>query len=406
MSIAIGYVVGPLAARRHRRRRAPCRPRSSSAARHRDARRASLVLVAPRPRPAAARTASAARRDGRRRRATSLRRASSGASRRRASRRSPTATSRRRSSSSCRSISSSRSTSPRETTILIPAFFARGHAPLLERRRPPRRSLRPPPRDARARRASGIAMILGFVFLDVVPARCAVAVFVAGATLASISPVSLALQGVVTRRARLQPLERDLQRVLRRGDAPRPADLEPDLRGATAAAAMLFHLAALWGAFVVFASCSARRPGRTPGPGVRRRTKRRSRPEVARSPRGRRDAVAALKLTRTLTREVSLEDSLHAVTEVALDLVPGDHASVRLLDGAKSSLLSGARSGRGAAERPLAFNRSEGLLGWVVEHRQPRRSPTSRRIAASSPTRGRASRFDRRSPSRSGPGAT
>ena len=43
----------------------------------------------------------------------------------------------------------------------------------------------------------GTLMILGFVFLDAF-ALMAVAVFIAGATLASISPVSLALQGVVT----------------------------------------------------------------------------------------------------------------------------------------------------------------------------------------------------------------
>ena len=83
----------------------------------------------------------------------------------------------------------------------------------------------------------------------------------------------------------------------------------------------------------------------------------------------RRDAVSELlKLTRVLTQETSLESALRAVTDVALGLVPADHASIRLLDGAKTSFLSGARSGKGSQERPMAFRRNQGVLGWVVEH--------------------------------------
>jgi hypothetical protein len=74
----------------------------------------------------------------------------------------------------------------------------------------------------------GLAMILAFVFLESFPPM-ALAVFVAGATLASISPLSLALQGVVTEQARHEPGERYLQRVLRRRDASRPPDIERDL---------------------------------------------------------------------------------------------------------------------------------------------------------------------------------
>jgi two-component system, cell cycle response regulator len=90
---------------------------------------------------------------------------------------------------------------------------------------------------------------------------------------------------------------------------------------------------------------------------------------VPRARRGHKAVTALLELTRTLMREGPLEDALRAVTEVALELVPGDHASIRLLDAAKASFLSGARSGKGVGERPLAFGRREGLLGWVVEHR-------------------------------------
>jgi two-component system cell cycle response regulator len=87
--------------------------------------------------------------------------------------------------------------------------------------------------------------------------------------------------------------------------------------------------------------------------------------------RGHQAVTALLELTRTLMREAPLEDSLRAVTEVALELVPGDHASIRLLDAAKASFLSGARSGKGIGERPHAFGRREGLLAWVVDHRAP-----------------------------------
>ena len=86
---------------------------------------------------------------------------------------------------------------PREETILIPFFFALGmllfsnvagrlgdrYGHLLV---------------MRVLGAMGTCMVLGFVVLGSY-GLMAIAVFVAGATLATISPVSLALQGVVTR---------------------------------------------------------------------------------------------------------------------------------------------------------------------------------------------------------------
>jgi len=136
-----------------------------------------------------------------------------------------------------------------DRTIIIPAFFAagmllfsnvagrigdrRGHLLVM-----------------RVLGAIGTLMILGFVFLDAYGPMC-VAVFIAGATLASISPVSLALQGVVTAR-----------RDLSRGNAiynafyasgmllgPYVSARIFDARGGVA---MLYHLAALWVGFVVF----------------------------------------------------------------------------------------------------------------------------------------------------------
>ncbi len=75
----------------------------------------------------------------------------------------------------------------------------------------------------------GLTMVLGFVYLDSYPVMCA-AVFVAGASLASISPVSLALQGGGGASARVRTEHLDLQRVLCRRHAARPVRLELSLR--------------------------------------------------------------------------------------------------------------------------------------------------------------------------------
>jgi len=87
---------------------------------------------------------------------------------------------------------------------------------------------------------------------------------------------------------------------------------------------------------------------------------------VARSDR---DAlVVLLELTERLTDGRRLEDSLQTVTDAALRLLPGDHASIRLLDASCQELLLGARSGEGRQQRPMVFRRGEGIIGWVVEH--------------------------------------
>src|SRR6187551_3192524 len=97
----------------------------------------------------------------------------------------------------------------------------------------------------------GMTMILGFVYLDSYSAMC-VAVFVAGATLASISPVSLALQGVVA-----HPLEYERSTSIYNAFYAAGMLLGPfassylfEKRGGEA---MLFSLALLWTLFVAFA---------------------------------------------------------------------------------------------------------------------------------------------------------
>src|SRR3954447_24785580 len=80
-----------------------------------------------------------------------------------------------------------------------------------------------------------------------------------------------------------------------------------------------------------------------------------------------------LQLTAQLTDDRPLEEFLNAVTEATLELLGADHASIRLLDTARTALLSGARSGTGEDDRPMEFKRGEGILGWVVEHGQPAR---------------------------------
>ncbi len=77
-----------------------------------------------------------------------------------------------------------------------------------------------------------------------------------------------------------------------------------------------------------------------------------------------------LALTAKLTESRPLEESLHAVTDAALTLVPANHASIRLLDGSHSELLSGARSGAGTDTRPIHFRRGHGLIGWVATYKE------------------------------------
>jgi MFS family permease len=137
----------------------------------------------------------------------------------------------------------------REQTILIPAFFAAGmllfsnlggkygdrygHLGVM-----------------RILAAVGVVTILGFVFLDSFKLM-AVAVFIAGATLATISPLSLALQGVVTNRADYARANATYNAFYATGMLLGPP-ISSLLFVRFGGTVMLYHLAALWSGFVAF----------------------------------------------------------------------------------------------------------------------------------------------------------
>jgi diguanylate cyclase (GGDEF)-like protein len=83
------------------------------------------------------------------------------------------------------------------------------------------------------------------------------------------------------------------------------------------------------------------------------------------------DLLVLLQLTEQLTDGRSLEDALRAVTDATLSILPGDHASIRLLDASRAHLLAGARSGTGRDSPTVSLRANEGVSGWVLEHGEP-----------------------------------
>ena len=137
----------------------------------------------------------------------------------------------------------------RESTFLITAFFAAGM--LLFSNVAGRMGDRIGHLLVmRACAAIGLVMVLGFVFLDSF-AWMAVAVFVAGATLASISPVSLAFLGVVVPKADASRANA-LYNVFYAGGMLLGPPISSVLFDMVGGAGMLYHLAALWAGFVAF----------------------------------------------------------------------------------------------------------------------------------------------------------
>jgi diguanylate cyclase (GGDEF)-like protein len=74
-----------------------------------------------------------------------------------------------------------------------------------------------------------------------------------------------------------------------------------------------------------------------------------------------------LELTRLLGGERTLEEALQATSDAALEMLPCDHASLRLFDERRRELLSTARAGTGASEAPASFRVGEGVLGIVAD---------------------------------------
>ncbi|HEY8042429.1 MAG TPA: sensor domain-containing diguanylate cyclase [Polyangiaceae bacterium] len=85
------------------------------------------------------------------------------------------------------------------------------------------------------------------------------------------------------------------------------------------------------------------------------------------------DLLVLLQLTEQLTDGRALEDALRAVTDATLSILPGDHASIRLLDASRTHLLASARSGTGHETPSVQLRADEGLSGWVLAHGEPAR---------------------------------
>lgn len=95
----------------------------------------------------------------------------------------------------------------------------------------------------------GATMVAGFIFLDRYAVMCA-AVLVAGATLASISPVSLAFTGVVTPHADLSRANAVYNVFYAAGMLLGPL-VSGAVYGASGGVLMLAHLLALWLVFAI-----------------------------------------------------------------------------------------------------------------------------------------------------------
>jgi diguanylate cyclase (GGDEF)-like protein len=75
-----------------------------------------------------------------------------------------------------------------------------------------------------------------------------------------------------------------------------------------------------------------------------------------------------IEVTERFTLDVPLEEVLEDVTGALLELVPGNHSSIRVFDDTRSELICGARSGEGVASVPLKFMKGEGIIGWVADY--------------------------------------
>jgi two-component system cell cycle response regulator len=85
----------------------------------------------------------------------------------------------------------------------------------------------------------------------------------------------------------------------------------------------------------------------------------------------RKDLLVLRRITESLARDQWLETTLREIVDGALELVPADHASLRLLDESRSRLLAAARTGAGSEGVSLPLFVGEGIAGWVIENAAP-----------------------------------
>ena len=83
------------------------------------------------------------------------------------------------------------------------------------------------------------------------------------------------------------------------------------------------------------------------------------------------DLLTLLKLTEELSDGRPLEEALRAITEATLVILPGDHASIRLVDASHTQLLTSARSGAGRDTQAVPMAVGQGISGWVLAHGEP-----------------------------------
>lgn len=82
--------------------------------------------------------------------------------------------------------------------------------------------------------------------------------------------------------------------------------------------------------------------------------------------------VRLLELGEQLRRARALEETLQAVTRIAVELTRSAQGTLRLLDESGKRLLTSARHGPSVHRRGAPpFRYGEGFIGWVVAHRRP-----------------------------------
>ncbi len=80
-----------------------------------------------------------------------------------------------------------------------------------------------------------------------------------------------------------------------------------------------------------------------------------------------------LEMTCALRPRAGLVEQLPVVPELAMRVLAGDHASIRVVDVGSQRVLCRVRAGEGLFRQPVPFAPGEGVLGWVIANRAPAR---------------------------------